>query len=295
MDFTQQQRSAHAPITLTALVLALILGLIARTAHGQRGPLGAPQTFAPLKVIDTSFINRKANACTDFFDFANGAWLARDTIPAAYSSSGVGRDMSDRNQAVVRSVLDDAMSRRASLPVQNTTHKLGTFYASCMDSSAIERAGIAPIKPTLADINSVTSPATLLTEIAKLQENGANVAFNYGSNVDVHDAAHYLGGFDAGGLGLPDRDYYTKTDPASDSLRKAYVEHIAKLLTLSGENATAAHAEAGKILALETELAKASLERVARRDPAAIDHPMTIAEAAPRRTSTGRPISEPRG
>jgi putative endopeptidase len=279
MDFIQQQRFARAPITLIAIALLLALALTSRTARGQRGQaVAASQTFAPLKVIDTSFISRKANACTDFFDFANGAWLARDTIPAAYSSSGVARDMNDRNQAVVRSVLDDAISRRTSLPIQNTTHKLGTFYASCMDSSAIERAGISPIKPTLADINTVTSPATLLTEIAKLQEHGANVAFNYGSSVDVHDAAHYLGGFDRGGLGLPDRDYYTKTDPASDSLRKAYVEHIAKLLTLAGESPTTAHAEAGKILALETELAKASLERVARRDPAAIDHPMTVAE-----------------
>jgi putative endopeptidase len=247
-------------------------------ALAQRIPVDKPKFPMPLKVIDTSFINRKANACVDFFDFANGAWLARDTIPAAYSSSGVTRDMVDKNQLVVRSVLDDAVSKRASLPAQNTERKLGVFYATCMDSAAVERAGITPLKPAIAEINAVSSPAALLTEIGKLQQTGVNAAFAYGTDIDIHDAAHYLGGFDRAGLGLPDRDYYTKTDAGSDSLRKAYVEYITKLLTLSGESASAARSEAGKILALETELAKASLQRVVRRDPSAIDHPMTLAQ-----------------
>jgi putative endopeptidase len=265
----------------TALTFRLqfIVVIAIATAHSASGQRAAPEApLAPLKVIDTSFINRKANACVDFFDFANGAWLARDTIPAAYSSSGVSRDMSDRNQLVVRAVLDDAVARRNSLPAENTTRKLGTFYASCMDSSAIEKAGITPLQPTLTAINSVTAGPALVREIARLQVNGANVAFSYNPDVDVHDAAHYLGGFDRGGLGLPDRDYYTKTDPSTDSLRKAYVDHIAKTLTLAGETPTTARAAATKILALETELAKASLQKVTRRDPAALDHPMTLAK-----------------
>ncbi|MEP6495320.1 MAG: M13 family metallopeptidase [bacterium] len=264
------RRAAIAAATATAAGLAM-----AQPATAQRGAPDAP--LAPLKVIDTSDINHKANACVDFFDFANGAWMAHDTIPAAYSSSGVARDMSDRNQLVVRSVLDDAVTRRKTLPEQNTTRKLGTFYASCMDSSAVERAGVAPLTPTLSAIDAITARPALVREIAALQMNGANVAFSYSADVDVHDAAHYLGGFDRGGLGLPDRDYYIKTDAASDSLRKAYVDHIAKMLTLAGTNTTTAHADAGKVLALETELAKASLQKVARRDPAATDHPMTLA------------------
>jgi putative endopeptidase len=147
-----------------------------------------------------------------------------------------------------------------------------------MDSTAVEQAGATPIKATLAAIDAVNSRGTLLDEIARLQVNGVNVAFSYGADVDAHDAAHYLGAFDRGGLGLPDRDYYTKTDPSSDSLRKAYVEHISKMLTLVGDDAATARANAGKILRLETELAKAQLERVARRDPSATDHPMTLAK-----------------
>lgn len=243
------------------------VALSASALSAQRVSAEGPTTLAPLKVIDTSFMNRKVSACTDFFAFANGGWLARDTIPAAYSTSGVARDMTDRNQLAVRSVLDDAMAKRASNPPTSTQYKLGTFYASCMDSTAIERAGATPIKATLTSIDAVNSRPALLDEIARLQMKGVNVAFSYGPSVDVHDAARYIATFDRGGLGLPDRDYYIKKDPASDSMRLAYVAHIAKLFTLVGEDPATAHADATKILELETELAKAELERVARRDP----------------------------
>ena len=246
--------------------------------------LAAQKALSPLKVIDPSFMDKGVKACVDFFSFANGAWLARDTIPAAYSSSGVGRDMGDRNELAVRSVLDDAMSKRASLPAQNTTRKLGTFYATCMDSSAAERDGLSPVKPFLASIDSIATRPQLVATIGHLQMAGADVGFSYGAQVDVHDASRYIAGFDVGGLGLPDRDYYTKTDKSSDSTRTFYVDHVARMLTLGGEDAARARTDARKILALETELAKASLTRVARRDPAATDHVMTMAkfhDAAP--------------
>jgi putative endopeptidase len=261
-----------ARIKPSFVAVALFISTVAATAvHAQ-----APKALAPLKVIDTAYMNRGAKACVDFFDFANGAWLAHDTIPAAYSTSGVGRDMSDRNELVVRSVLDDALARRKALPQDNTTRKLGTFYATCMDSTAAEQMGIGPLKNTLATLDAVNSRPSLIAAIAKLQTNGSNVGFDYSADPDPHDAAHYLAGFGQGGLGLPDRDYYTKTDPSSDSLRKAYVEHVAKYLTLAGDDATAAHARAVRVLALETELAKASMTRVAMRDPSALDHPMTL-------------------
>src|SRR5690242_4500922 len=246
--------------------------------------LVAQKALPPLKVIDPAFMDKGVKACVDFFSFANGAWFARDTIPAAYSSSGVGRDMGDRNELAVRSVLDDAMSKRASLPAQNTTRKLGTFYATCMDSAAAERDGLSPVRPFLSSIDSIATRPQLVATIGHLQMAGADVGFSYGAQVDVHDAAHYIAGFDAGGLGLPDREYYTKTDKSSDSTRTFYVDHIARTLTLAGEDATRARTDARKILALETELARASLTRVARRDPAATDHVMTMAkfhDAAP--------------
>ena len=261
-------------------VLALLVLATARgAAQGPATPaLPAPGTLVPLRVVDPAWIDTTTSACVDFFQYANGAWLAHDTIPAAYASSGVGRDMADRNELVVRSVLDDAVARRSSLPAASTLRKLGTFYGTCMDSTAIEAAGATPIAPLLAGIDSVTSAAGVVARIAALQTHGIDVAFRYSPDADPHDAAHYVTWLSQGGLGLPDRDYYTNTGPAADSLRQAYVEHVARLLTLAGERETAARAEAGQVLALETELAKASLTRVQRRDPAATDHPMPIAQ-----------------
>jgi len=266
-------RPRHARFSVLPLLLALA-----------PSGLAAQKALSPLKVIDPSFMDKGVKACVDFFGFANGAWFARDTIPAAYSSSCVGRDMGDRNELAVLSVLDDAMSKRATLPAQNTTRKLGTFYATCMDSTAAERDGLSPVKAFLSSIDSITTRPQLVATIGHLQMAGADVGFSYGAQVDVHDASHYIAGFDVGGLGLPDRDYYTKTDKSSDSTRTFYVDHVAKMLTLSGEDASRARTDARKILALETELAKASLTRVARRDPAATDHVMTMAkfhDAAP--------------
>ena len=111
----------------------------------------------PLKVIDVQWIDTTASACTDFFQFANGAWFARDTIPAAYSTTGVGRDMGDRNELVVRSVLEDAAARRARTHKDSTSRKLGTFYATCMDSTAIETAGVDPIRPWLNKVDSIAT------------------------------------------------------------------------------------------------------------------------------------------
>jgi len=230
----------------------------------------------PLKVLDPSYMNTSVSACTDFFQFANGGWLKRDTIPAAFSTSGVGKEMTDNNEMVVRSVLEEAMATRKSQPAGSTQRKLGTFYASCMDSASAERAGISPIQPELNRIAAVNSRAALVKEIAALQPMRASVLFRYSPSSDPKDATHYIADLNQGGLGMPDRDYYLKTDPASDTLRQKYVAHVAKVLTLSGEPAARASAEAARIMALETELAKASMTRLAQREPSATYHKTTI-------------------
>ena len=183
--------------------------------------------------------------------------------------------MGDRNELVVRSVLDDAMAQRKSLPASSTKRKLGTFYATCMDSASAEKAGVAPIRPTLASIDAISNKRALLSTIASLQKSGSNVAFRFGPDVDAHDSKHYVAALDRGGLGLPDRDYYLKAGASADSMRAAYVDHIAKTFVLAGAKDAAARADAQKIMGLETEMAKASLTRVARRDPSATDHPMS--------------------
>jgi putative endopeptidase len=263
--------------------LAVALSLIVSSPLAAQAPavaaLPRPAVpIPPLKVFDPSYIDTSANACQDFFAFANGAWLKRDTIPAAFSSSGVTKDMTDRNELVVRSVLDEAMATRHSKAASATVAKLGTYYASCMDSARAEKDGIAPIAQRLRSIDAVTTRSALVREIATLQTSGVTALFNYFPSADPKDAAHYIAWAAQGGLGMPDRDYYTKTDAASDSLRQKYVAHITRSLTLAGEPASVAAAHARKVMALETELAKASMTRLQRRDPNATYHKTSVAD-----------------
>jgi len=268
----RRRASALAALALFALAPAHA------AAQGATTPL--PAADRPLQVLDPAFIDRTANACTDFMQYANGAWLEHDTIPAAYSSSGVTRDMSDHNELVVRTVLDDAMAQRASQPEGSTPRKLGTFYASCMDSTAVEAAGLAPLRPWLRDIDGITSRTRLVQEIAALQVRGINLIFSYSPAADPHDAAHYMAWLSQGGLGLPDRDYYTNSGAAADSTREQYVAHVVRIFRLAGEQTAQATRDAHQVMRLETDLAKASLTRLQQRDPAATDHPMTTANLA---------------
>ena len=268
----------HSIIRLARVTAVTLAVFTASCKVAEQQPAGDAGGLAPLKVVDVSYMDTTVNACKDFFEFANGTWLRTDTIPAAYSSSGVFKDMADRNELVVKSVLEDAQAKAPSLPDSSTQHKLGTFYGTCMDSAAVESAGLSPLTSTLAAIDSVTGGASLVAEIARLQMNGTNALFTYYPGADAHDAAHYIADVDRGGLGLPDRDYYLNKAASADSTRKAYVAHIAKMFVLAGADSAKAAADAARVMSLETEMAKAQLPRVARRDPKVSDHAMTVAE-----------------
>ena len=264
----------------TAISLAVTGSCITTHVLGAQASVVAPAVsmLPALKVFDPSYIDKAAHACRDFFSFANGAWLERDTIPAAFSTSGVGKDMTDRNELVVRSVLDDAMAARHSAPANSTKAKLGTFYASCMDSTLAEKQGVSTIRAQLAGIAAIKTRPALVVQIGALQKLGVSALFQFGPSADPKDADHYIAWISQGGLGMPDRDYYTKIDPASDSLRKKYVAHIARTLGLAGELSADAAADAQRVMTLETELAKASMTRVALRDPNATYHKTSMAD-----------------
>lgn len=273
-----QNQSPFGPPSRSLSKLSLIIGaccLAVVPLHAQKS--SAVPIPPPLKVFDPSYMDTTVHACRDFFAFANGGWLKRDTIPAAFSSSGVSKDMTDRNELVVRSVLDDAMAARHSEPANSTKGKLGSFYASCMDSTAAEKAGVSPISGQLAAISKISSRSELVTEIGRLQREGVDALFRFDPNADPKDADHYIAWVAQGGLGMPDRDYYIKTDPASDSLRQEYVAHVQRTLELAGESLAQASADARRVMGLETELAKASMTRVAMRDPNALYHKTSLA------------------
>jgi putative endopeptidase len=269
--------------------LGLLIGcaLVARPAGGQSpAPTALDAASLPaLRVVDPTHVDTAAKACTDFFQFANGAWLRRDTIPADYAESGVSKEMTDRNEIVVRSVLIDAVARRDSASATPTVRKLGTYYAACMDSARADADGARPIAPLLDSVAAVRTRAQLVHTIAALQPSlqttglGAgfsSLLFRFVPESDPHDAARYMAWVRQGGLGMPDRDYYTKPGRAADSLRRHYVEHVTRMLRLSGEGEAMAAADAGRIMDLETAMARASLTRVAQREPRATDHPMSV-------------------
>ncbi|HEY0527719.1 MAG TPA: M13 family metallopeptidase [Gemmatimonadaceae bacterium] len=260
------------------LVLLLATVSYSVPAIAQQSSTASAVPIPPrLKVFDPSFVDKTVNACQDFFAYANGEWVKHDTIPAAFSTSGVGKEMTDVNELVVRSVLEDAMSSRRTRPASSTVAKLGRFYASCMDSARAEREGVSPLTADLSAIDNVTTRSDLQAQIATLQRKGVNVLFGFYPSADPKDAAHYIAWVSQAGLGMPDRDYYTKTDPASDTLRRKYFAHIETTLSLAGENSGAAAADAQRVIALETELAKASMTRVALRDPNATYHKTDLA------------------
>ena len=274
--------------SLTPLAIALI---IAAPAAAQSASSAYAVPIPPaLKVFDPSLIDKSANACTDFFAFANGAWFKNDTIPAAFSSTGVSKDMTDRNELVVRSVVEEAMKGRRTAAARLTQAKLGTYYASCMDSTRAERDGVTPIRAALKQIDAIQTRDALIRQIGSLHQMGVNAAFRFRPDADPKDASHYIAWATQGGLGMPDRDYYTKTDPASDSLRKKFVAHIARSLALAGESTAQAEADANRVMALETELAKASMTRVALRDPNASYHKTTIGDLKAMAPSVNWPI-----
>src|SRR5512140_7542 len=249
----------------TAAAAALIL-LACSAAAAQAG--------APTHGIDRANIDTTCAACADFYEFANGGWLKRTEIPAAYSSYGTFREVADRGDVVLRSVLEDA----ARGSPDHATSEAGIYYATCEDSASIERQGVAPLRARLASIDAISSLPELRAEVAQLQLIGVPVMFNTGSEPDFKNSVRVILALDQGGLGLPDRDYYTRTDSISTRLRDTYRDHVARTLALAGESTADATRDAEHVLAIETQLAKASLTRVERRDPKKLYNPMSLAQ-----------------
>ena len=252
---------------LRAAVAAAFLACVASAAHAQAS---ASQT----RGLDRANLDTTCAACTDFYQYANGGWLARTEIPAAYTTFGTFREVADRGDVVLHSVLEDA----AKGAKDHSTREAGIFYATCMDTAAIEKQGVKPLAARLARIDAISSLPALRAQVAQLQMIGVPVLFGTGSEPDFKNSTQNILALEQGGLGLPERDYYTRTDSVSAKLRATYLDHIGRLLALSGESQAQATHDAGRVLDIETQLAKASLTNTERRDPQKLYHPMTLAE-----------------
>lgn len=215
-------------------------------------------------------MDRHANACTNFFAYATGKYRAAHPIPPAYTEYGYIEELVDQTRDIVRDILVRAQHDPG--PDGGNAQKLGSYYGSCMDTATIERLGLAPIAPELARIAAIASRADLPAALARLHERGVDAGFALNAAPDIRDSTKIIAEFDQGGIGLPERDYYLRTDVDSRKLRAQYEAHVAKLLQLSGDADAAAAARA--IVGLETRFAKASKPAADLRDPRASYHPM---------------------
>jgi putative endopeptidase len=225
--------------------------------------------------LDLSAIDKSANPCQDFYQFANGSWLANNSIPAAYPAWGVASVLSEQNQEAIHQIVEEA-AHNTSAPKGSNEQKVGDYYASCMAEDKIEAEGIKPLQPELDLINKIKDQRDLQTEFAHLTGVGVSVPFGSGSTQDFKNAAEVIFGVNQGGLGLPDRDYYF--DEKRKPIRDEYVKHVAKMFELLGNAPDRAAAEAQTVMGLETKLAEASMTRVDRREPSNIYHRMTLTE-----------------
>ena len=239
--------------------------------------LTLPAPAAAQHGVNPAYIDTTCAPCRDFFTYANGAWLKTATIPPAYTGTGAARELFDRNTEALRRVLEGAAAG-ADTAHDPALRKLGAFYASCMDSVRADRAAAAPIAQQLRRIAAITTTGELQREIARLNRLQIFAPFYFSAEIDPKESSRNVGQLYQAGLGLPDREYYRKTDPASDSLRREYVAHVARTLGLLGAPAAAAQRDAARVLRLETALAESSMTLVAQRDPNAVYHKMTVRE-----------------
>lgn len=215
--------------------------------------------------FDVSLVDKSVAPCSNFFQYACGGWLAVNPIPPEYSSWGRFQELAERNRDVLHDILEKASKPD---PRRDVIHqKIGDFYAACMDEMHAEAQGAKPLAAAFERIEKVKDVASLTAEIARLRPQGVGVLWSFGSGQDFKDGREVIAEADQGGLGLPDRDYYTKDDEASRKIRAQYVEHLGRMFEQAGDTPDRAKAEAGAVMAIETALAKASMTRVERRDP----------------------------
>ena len=225
--------------------------------------------------FDASALDRTVDPCVNFYQFSCGNWLKNNPIPPDQPAWGRFNELAEHNRAILHDILEDAAKEDKRT---GNVQKIGDYYASCMDEGAINKKGIAVLKPEFDRINALKSKADLTALLAHLHREGIGALFEFSSDPDFKNAKEVIAEADQGGLSLPERDYYLKEDAKSVELRKAYVQHVTNMFKLLGDSPEKAAAEADAVMKIETALAKGSMEVVKRRDPQSIYHKMTQQE-----------------
>ena len=265
---------------MRSMILCSLLAVVCAPAFAQEivfpADTSAPTT-APKKPVmfDASAIDKTADPCTNFYQYACGNWMKANPIPGDQVRWGRFNELGERNTYLLYTELKTA----AAEPKTPLQVKYGNFFAACMDTAEVDKLGSQPIQPALAaiaDLKSSKDLAALNLEFAK--RFGGTLFFNIGVEQDQKDSSKQILGTGQGGLTLPDRDYYLQDDEHMKTIRAQYVDHMVKMFVLLGDSPDKAQSEAADVMRIETALAKGSMSRVERRDPAKRYHIMTVAE-----------------
>ena len=267
---------------LSKPLLALGTAALGLAAFGTSFNLAAQQPAQPLKEmpyspsLDVTSLDRTVDPCVDFYKFSCGGWMAKNPIPADQAAWDVYAKLSNDNEQFLWGILEEDAKAKDRTAVQQ---KVGDYFGACMNTAAIDALGVKPIQPTLDRLDSLKTRAELIAELTTLNHaEMGSFFFNSGTDQDAADSSTIVVEVGAGGLGLPDRDYYLKTDAKSVTIREQYIAYVQHLLELSGESPAQAKADAVSTMRIETALAKASLTRVDRRDPHKTYHMLPLTE-----------------
>jgi endothelin-converting enzyme/putative endopeptidase len=229
-----------------------------------------------LQGVQVGDIDTRADACTDFFQYANGRWRAENPIPASMSRWSRRWAAGESNKDQLRGILEQAAATRA--PPGSIEQLTGDFYAGCMNEQQANSLGAKPIAPLLAQIDAIRTRMDLQKTLAALHEVQIAAPFVVLGDSDAHNPSFVIAQYYASALAMPDRDYYLKDDARFKEAREKYRAYLQRLFTLAGSNDSHAKAAAETVMRVETRYAQVSLDNVALRDPQQTDHKMTFAQ-----------------
>jgi predicted metalloendopeptidase len=242
----------------------------AKSSEDKSAKVPIEKTPLPLdpKNMDTSIKPQD-----DFYLYANGGWIKQNPIPPEFARWGSFNALAEHNNDALHEIAERAAAATTKAPAKPAAdkatdlRKVGDFYASGMDEKTVDAARITPLADEFKRIDALKDRGDVLKEIAHLHASGLTGLFRFSSNQDAKNSTMVIAQASQGGLGMPDRDYYTKEDDASKKLRDQYVDHMTKMFTLLGEPVEQASEHAKKVMAIETSLARPARTRVELRDP----------------------------